>query len=599
MKKDDIISEGIEVKPDSQLNTQTEDTASADDDMGLIDEMLRNLGESAEPDEEDEEVKLRKPSKIGAFFLRIILGKDYERAMANTEQPPSAAAKEKVKRTVKGAVGGKQTKHGAMSAVLIAIFLVVVVLLNVLSIALVNRFPQLSVDMTAGGIYTLSDATIELLEGLDEPVEINILCSESQCRTADTSIDPYSQIPVAHELIRRYMTYSDYISIEYVDLSRTPGYLEQFPEYRDLLGQYSIVVSSGKRTRVTSFYEMLPSLTAAYITDEDSIDTSSAYTETYMTSLIKTVTLDKVPVVAYLDGLDGDQGISYLLSILEINGYEIRSVDIRSDEIPADADAAILGVPSRDITLDQATKIDDWLENGGDLGKTLTVFASPIMPDTPILDELLEDWGIRITSDVAYEGSTSQVLPAQAADCFYVQYYESDYITDLNDRGIVSAVSMCNVLERLYDVRGDFIVNPVLSTSASGFACASDEEFDQSDYTLGDMAYRYVMLNSTQYRQNAEGEEVRSDVIALPASLYDSGFLDSSGYGNAQLLLTMFNERAGLGDEVLDIEVKTIDATDFSIQSDTIRVLTFIFSGIVPLVVLLCGLVVFVRRRYL
>ena len=85
------------------------------------------------------------------------------------------------------------------------------------------------------------------------------------------------------------------ISINYVDLSKMPAYIMQFPEYSDVLDYYYIVVKSARRTRITSFFEMLPSLSsdyAAYDSTSGNTSVAQSYTETYMTSLIKTVTID-------------------------------------------------------------------------------------------------------------------------------------------------------------------------------------------------------------------------------------------------------------------------------------------------------------------
>lgn len=558
-----------------------------------IDSMLEALSETTEKQ------KGKEPLGFKKLLLRLLLGKNYEQAIKNHREMKGEEHTPFLLR-LKGALKSRALRHGSVMVFLIAVFMTVIILINILAGILSEQYPLLSIDLTSDGRYSLSESTTSILESLTEPVTIDILAKESDCKSSDPSVDPYGQIPLAHELICRYAAYSDYISIRYVDLTRTPGYLQQYPEFSDLLGQYSIVVGSPHRTRVTSFYEMLPSLSAYYITDDsEENDVSSSFTETMLTSLIKTVSLDYVPVVAYLDGLEGDRMVSYLLNILDLNGYDVKSVDFRTEEIPSEADIAVIASPMRDINLTQAAKLEDWLENNGKLSKTLLVFASPLMPDCTNLNDFLNDWGLGISSKVVYEGAPSYVLPGQPESYFFTQYFESEYTGDLADRSISCAVASANLIERVFETQGKFVTNPILSSSASGYVCDADTEFDVRNFTGSDMAYRPVMVSATKYAQDINGYELRSDVVAAPASLFDGDLLNSSAYGNGSLLMTLCNERTGLGDATIDIEAKYLSTIDFSVETDTIKVLTAVFSFVIPALLLLGGLIVFIRRRYL
>ena len=193
-------------------------------------------------------------------------------------------------------------RHGSMATAMTAIFFVFIVLLNLAAMRMKERYAFMSVDMTDDQRYTLTAETERLIRGIDERVEIDILATEAQCTTAGVlTTDTYGQIPIAHEIIKRYPQLNNNISINYVDLSKMPAYIMQFPEYSDVLDYYYIVIKSARRTRVTSFFEMLPSLSSDYAVYDSTTGNNSvaqSYTETYMTSLIKTVTLDKNPVVA-------------------------------------------------------------------------------------------------------------------------------------------------------------------------------------------------------------------------------------------------------------------------------------------------------------
>ena len=233
--------------------------------------------------------------------------------------------KSSVKNTVHLIRTSSRFRHGSMATVMTVVFFVFVVLLNVIIMKLADRYAFLTIDLTEDQRYTLTDATMELLENVNETVEIDILATEEQCSNEASelvSTDYYGQIPVAHEIIKRYAQSNKNITINYVDLSKTPAYILQFPEYSNVLDYYSIVVKSTRRTRVTSFYEMLPSLSSSYVNyDSTAADSSVAqsYTETYMTSLIKTVTMDKTPIVAFVDGLNVDGNSADFVSAMQLS----------------------------------------------------------------------------------------------------------------------------------------------------------------------------------------------------------------------------------------------------------------------------------------
>lgn len=492
-------------------------------------------------------------------------------------------------------------RHGSMATVMTVIFFVFIVLLNMAVMRMKDRYTFMSIDMTDDKRYTLTAETEKLIKAVNERVEIDILATEAQCTTAGTlTSDPYGQIPIAHEIIRRYPQLNDNISINYVDISKMPAYVLQFPEYTDVLDYYSIVIKSARRTRVTSFYEMLPSLSSsstAYDSTTQSSALAQSYTETYMTSLIKTVTLDKTPVVAFVDGLNVDANSSDLISILELNGYDLRVVDIRKEDLPDDADVVMMAAPTTDLSRAQTAKIDDYL-TGSDQSRTLVVFSTSLMPDMPQLNALLSEYGISITHDIVYEGDSSSTISKQMS-AFTPQMVETDYTANLIDRLNYPAVINAPALDILFEEKGSTDVTAVLTSSDSGFLCDSAKKFDRSQYSEADKGIRTVMASSTTFRDTMDGSTQRTDIIVAPDSLYASELLTTAIYGNMSLLLNVFNQRSGIDNGNIDIEPKALYAVDFSVDMRTLSVLSVIFGYLLPLAVLAGGLIVFIRRRRL
>lgn len=511
--------------------------------------------------------------------------------------------KTSVKNTIHLIRTSSRFRHGTMATVMTAVFFVFVVLLNLIVMKLADRYSFMSIDMTEDKRYTLTDATLEMLDGVNETVEIDILATEEQCSNESAELvnsDYYGQIPVAHEIIKRYAQANDNITINYVDLSKMPAYVLQFPEYSNVLDYYSIVVKSKRRTRVTSFYEMLPSLSSSYVNyDSTAADESVAqsYTETYMTSLIKTVTMDKTPIVAFVDGLNVDGNSADLVSTMQLNGYDVQVVDIRKDEFPENTDIVMIAAPTTDINQAQMEKLDSYLNDAGG-SKTLLLFSSSIMPELPNFSALLSEYGLSITQDIVYEGDSSNVISTNMS-AFTAQMQETDYTNELLEQSNYPAVMSAVALDVLYETKGNTEAYPILTSSSEAYVCDASKPFDKSKYTEADKEARTIMAASTTYRDTLDGSELRTDIIVAPDSLYNIEFLGSDIYGNMSLLLNVVNRRSGIDTDNVDIEAKSLYAVDFSVDIETLSVLSMVFCYVIPLAVLIFGFVIYFRRKRL
>ena len=485
-------------------------------------------------------------------------------------------------------------RRGSTATVITVLVVCFAVLLNIVAVALTDRYTAFSPDLTKNHIYSLSDVTIDLLENLGVRVEIDILASEADCEYASVSDDPYGHIPMATELIRRYEQYSDNVRVEFIDLNTDPWFLDLIPDYRDAVGDYSIVVRSEYRTRVTSFYEMLPSLSGSVETESTSIDLASSLTEAVLSSLIKTVSMEVNPTVAYIDALMGGSEVDNLLNALELNGYDILySADFAFgyDPIPAEADMVIISAPQYDITAAGLDQLSAFLRNGGSYGKTVLILTSPYMQEMPNLSALTEEWGIVLTRNVVHEGDPSAVIPTQNDDMFYSTYYSAEYI----DSAITSEyapVAGAVELQIPRDSFGGFAVNTILSSSAQGYSVSPEGVNSQP-------GYHSIMAQSTLYNESADGQSLRSDLIVAPVALCSDEFFSSKAYSNFDLMMKICNERCGITDENLNISAVSLTAVDFSIESGDVTVLTVIFGYAVPVALAVLGLAVYLRRRRL
>ncbi|MBQ8004144.1 MAG: hypothetical protein IJ299_03540, partial [Oscillospiraceae bacterium] len=72
----------------------------------------------------------------------------------------------------------RKFKYGSASTVYIALFVAIIIVVNIFSQFLTDRF-SLKLDLTSTGEFSLSDDTKEMLSGIEDEINIYILSTQA------------------------------------------------------------------------------------------------------------------------------------------------------------------------------------------------------------------------------------------------------------------------------------------------------------------------------------------------------------------------------------------------------------------------------------
>ena len=113
---------------------------------------------------------------------------------------------------------------------------------------------------------------------------------------------------------------------------------------------------------------------------------------------------DTDPVkVAVLTGY-GEKENTVLQNLLKTNSYVIESVNITlTDKISEDYDFVFMFGPDKDYSVADINKLDTWLDNSGKFGKNLVYVGNPKLGDSPNIDGLLDQWGLKVEKGITYQ----------------------------------------------------------------------------------------------------------------------------------------------------------------------------------------------------
>lgn len=474
----------------------------------------------------------------------------------------------------------RSLRFGSYSFILTAIVIAAAIFINAIVSGTKLR-DNLKIDLTSNKLYSIGEQTAEVLKNLDTDVEIIGLFDEKTMESTQ-----YGQVI---EFIKQYENKSSKIKIKYVDPAKNPAYIQNELDPNGVLGvaNYDFVVRSGKRAKVLSSSDIF----------EYTFDTQT-YSGYYLTGLnaeyaftgaIRYVTSDDVPVIYFAEGHgegDPDDDFSDLKSDLELNGYEIKKINIAAAQaVPEDASLVIFANPLQDLTLEEKDKLIDFSENGG---STVFLFDPPQTNAKFVnFEEFLSEYNVALGYDVIFE-------LAENRSYFGQPYY---FIPTVENNSLTSALEPGKLTISLFNARSiDILINEkewikpqvLLSTSAQAVGKALEEgnEDKQGPLNIG------VAVEHT-------GNLKKSWTIVVGnANFVSDKTADTSGNGK-KLLINGINKILEKDSDVYIPVKKYTTPRIQTITNQTIVILGIVLIIVVPLLIIGIGVFVWLRRRHL
>ncbi|MBI2830318.1 MAG: GldG family protein [Chloroflexi bacterium] len=286
-------------------------------------------------------------------------------------------------RRVSGAITGRRGLFSAGATVMASIFIGITLLVNAISIGSYQRF-----DVTGVSQFTLTSQTKDVLSKLKMPVKALAFTVPG---------DPYGIGSYAANLLEEYRRYTDQLSIKKIDPDEHPDQARQYG-----ITQYQTIVFESQLGRRTVLPQEIMQIGADQQGNPQILGIEAEHA---FTSAILEVTGIVQKKIYFLIG-HGEANIdaSYssakqgLLDTL----YKVESLDLLfTDKIPDDAAALIIAGPQKPLSADELNIIQRYLKNGGWVMLLLNPGA------TQGMDQLLSPWDVRIEDGGIVDPSSS------------------------------------------------------------------------------------------------------------------------------------------------------------------------------------------------
>lgn len=512
-------------------------------------------------------------------------------------------------------------KHGTMAVVFTVLFLAAVVVLNVIVNIVSDRFDT-TADLSDSGIYTLDEETTGYLDKLTMDVTVSVMNSETDFEGGGTY---YKSV---NELLKKMAMQNEHFKVQYLQIDQNPGFTSRF-NGETLSTNYIVVESAetGRHRILTpgSYFSCnaLRSRLSQYDYPETYID---QYVEQYVNSSYASWVIDgsnieeaaisamlfvtnRDPVrVAFTTGFDELEN-SDLQKLLSKNGYDVESINVMNvSEIDKDIDFIVMMAPSKDYDNDSLDKIAKFLDNDGMFGKNLVYFSSSEVmyerDDTlsenqtgaalTNLSSFLAEWGIKIEDSYVFQTNGSYVFTSGGDYKQVMNLQDTEYIGNANSNSLYTVEKHMRPVTQIWgeDKSKGGVEQKVLIKSFDGayeIPFNADENFDISTANSGEFIDAICA-----YKIHSTTQEVSR--VAVFGSVYFQA-LTESNYNNQNILINMFNYISGKTDGVT-ITSKTFETVGFDMNQGSANVLAIILCIVIPILVIVLGIVIWVRRRH-
>lgn len=468
------------------------------------------------------------------------------------------------------AVSAKKLKLGAFSFGLSAIAVALAVFVNLFAAELPDTMTE--IDVTASKLYSLTDDTKEFLKNMEKDVTIYVIAAEGN---VDTTVE---------ETLKRCTDISSHLTVEYKDPAVSPNFYQAYTDENISMG--SLIVVCGDVSRVINYSELFET--------EIDYNTYSQQTTGYdgegqITSALQYVTSDNMPVIYQLTGHGETELSGNFIKAVEKANVTVQSLNLlETDAVPEDAQALIINGPSSDFSTDDADKVKAYAKDGGNLLITLNYQAKDELTN---FSQVLLEYGISPVKGVVAEGDSSRyyqnpfyLLP-EVAGTSYTSSVGSNYIFAPYVQGISYPESS-----------DDMTYTPLLTTSDSAVSKTDAANATTFEFEEGDEKGPFTVAVAAE--QTKDGETAgRMTVLGSLELLSESAdqMVSGSNSGMFADILSNYVHTDDLSSIV--IPVKNYETSQLVVAAFSGRLVGLSIMILIPVLLLLFGIVVWVRRR--
>ncbi len=484
----------------------------------------------------------------------------------------------------------KNLKYGGYATITTLILLVALVLCNVL-------FNELGfkVDLTSNAMYTPSSDTTDVLDQLEDDVVIYGLYNQgTESNDLNTKVI---------KLIEAYVDMSDHLEFKKVDPLTDPTFANQYlMDDSQGLPNGSLIIENQttkkfKTVNISSMYEVK----SDYSTLTRNVTGFSA--EQALSSAIQYVCITETPVLHQLQGHSETLLTSDFIEYLSYTNYQVDTMNLvleNIEELEANTHTAVLiNNPRQDLSESEYEILLRYMEDGG----RMMFLAASDMPDLPNFERLLARYGMSIQRGSMIETSMDY-------------YYSYPFILKPvlgEDNSITSYLVGDSNNYCLMMLPASIIINPeksnstkisaIMTTSENAVIKGLNEDGEENGAAVkeeGDIEGPFNLCVIAEEGVNRkDGTTADSKLVVIGNSDFINTTSNSPVTTGNYKLTTIACDFLQDSVDKLYISSKNLEEAKIETTQSDFIFYGLIFTVVIPLIIILTGVVIWVRRKHL
>lgn len=469
-------------------------------------------------------------------------------------------------------------RYGGYATLLTLMVIAITIVLNVIVTDL-----NLKIDTTAEKLYSLSANTKKVVKHLDTPIHIYAL-EETGKETAGLK-----------ELLRKYDKLSNQLTTSYKDPILYPTFASHYKKTsNESITTGSVIVEN----TTTGKYKVLSQsdLYGTVPTANNEVTVNSITIENAITNALGYVLTNVDGTLYYTKGHNENQIPDALKDSAKRANLSLSELDLLTAEMPSPENSILLIYSAHtDFTKDEIKKVTSFLDEGG----KAMLFMDANMPELTNYNELLTYYGISHEPGVVIETDTNYSLSS------YPTYLrpgmtKHDITNSLTQSKLPVVVPFASGIKNLNNGRTGVTLTPLLSTSDKSYLKKNINSTTEA-YEDGDLSGPIVLACAIEENNTLDAKNpINTRLFVMANSFFlDTKMVSLEATGNTEFLTNAFGWLFST-DNSYAIEAKSLENYNLrSISGSQLILFGGLTMIIIPLIILILGISVWVKRRHL
>ena len=470
---------------------------------------------------------------------------------------------------LKNKVMDRTTSIGMYVAIVSVIFIAVVVIIN-----LIVTKADITGDLSDNKVYSLTKDTEKFLDKLKDDIIIYYI-SEPK----DISDNIY-------ELVKKYEEKSKHITVKLKDPVVYPTFVDQYTD-EDVVSNSVIVVNKKDKSKYKYIAKsLLEQSDYSYQSQVTGIDV-----EGQVTSAINYVTSSASMKMYFVKGHEEsenfDSGITDLINKQNIQSDTVNLQTKKS--VPKDCDLLAIVSPKRDFNEEEIEKIEKYIKKGG----PIVLCLGYVNKSLTNLDKFLKNYGLENHGGLVVEKSLDNIN-GQDYTTMYLNASSHDITNDFGN--VYACVPLAAGIKEAEVIPSGITIEPLLQSSSRSYAVTdmslSIQKINKNNSEKGPFNLGSAVTISK--------DDVKSKMVVFASSsAFDtSADIATTQFINAELMLNSINWLCDIDSSTtVSIPVKDLSVSQLTVDGSQQLLWTLLMVIVIPILILMVGFVVWLRRR--